>query len=274
MSRIPNIKLYGYATSPFVRKTACFLYYKQLPFEHVPVNPIEPEKTIGFTGGNQVPVLEIDGEWRIESSDHAHWLDEIFPDYPLCPAEYRSEILAIDEWLTNTFLLALFRPAIDGKLTLSARTRYWRLASLVSSQTPLPAHIQHRWPDLVRGAPFVQAMGKRIDLTESYSAMTRRIGLELVRHIGNGPFIGGIPHPTMLDLAVFPQLIFGVMAGLQNRLEAAQHPVLKRWIGAMAKHLPNNPILINDNMIVKSLEEAMSEIRIPFWKFLLLHTIR
>lgn len=274
MERIPPIKLYGYATSPFVRKTACFLYYKQLPFEHVPVNPIEPQRTISFTGGTQVPVLEVDGEWRLESSDHAHWLDEMFPDRPLCPTEHRATILAIDEWVTNTFLLAIFRHAIDGKMTLTARTRYWRLAALVSSQTPLPAPIQHRWPELIRSAPFVQAMGQQMDLSESYTAMTRRVGLELVRYIGRGPFIGGMQHPTMLDLAVFPQLVFSVMAGLEDSLQAAQHPVLKHWIAAMAEHLPNNPILINDDMVLKSLDEALSEIHIPFWKSLLLRMIR
>ncbi len=37
-----EITLFGYATSPYVRKTAAFLYYKELPFIHVPVNPMDP----------------------------------------------------------------------------------------------------------------------------------------------------------------------------------------------------------------------------------------
>jgi len=56
-----EIKLYGYATSPYVRKTGCFLYYKELDFIHIPVNPIAPEATIGHTNSTKVPVLEIDG---------------------------------------------------------------------------------------------------------------------------------------------------------------------------------------------------------------------
>jgi glutathione S-transferase len=32
------ITLYGYAPSPFVKRVAGFLYYKELPFELVPVN--------------------------------------------------------------------------------------------------------------------------------------------------------------------------------------------------------------------------------------------
>ena len=72
-----NIKLYGYATSPYVRKTGCFLYYKGIDFTHVPVNPIKPKATIGHTNGTQVPVLEVGGEWRRESSDHALRYDHL-----------------------------------------------------------------------------------------------------------------------------------------------------------------------------------------------------
>ena len=59
---MPDIKLYGYATSPYVRKVGCFLYYKQLEFEHVPINPMEAASALEFVGGTQVPVLVIDGE--------------------------------------------------------------------------------------------------------------------------------------------------------------------------------------------------------------------
>ena len=80
---MPDIKLYGYATSPYVRKVGCFLYYKGVDFTHVPVNPINPRETLGHTGGNSVPVLEVDGECRRESSQLGHWLDELFPEKPI-----------------------------------------------------------------------------------------------------------------------------------------------------------------------------------------------
>ena len=73
-----KIRLYGYSTSPFVRKLGCCLYYKQLPFEFVPVDPTNPEQ-IAFTGQTQVPVLQIDDEWRNDSTPLALWLDELFP---------------------------------------------------------------------------------------------------------------------------------------------------------------------------------------------------
>ena len=249
-----EIKLYGYATSPFVRKTGCFLYYKGLEFTHVPVNPVDPAATIGHTQGTQVPVLEIDGEYRRESSSHALWLDELFPDKPLCPAESREKILAIDGWLNESFFPSLFRAAFDGELTLEKRFRFWRLASLVSAQTPLSDEIRNAWPDVVSMAPFIQAMASSIDLTESFADMQLRIGMAIAEHIGEGPFMAGEQNPTMLDLAVFPQLVFGYMFGLESELSAAAHPVIKGWLLRVAEHLPANPTLAADYMQVNNLD--------------------
>jgi hypothetical protein len=49
---VADIKLYGYSTSPLVRKVGCCLCYKQLPFEFVPVNPVDNSQ-IKFCGRTQ-----------------------------------------------------------------------------------------------------------------------------------------------------------------------------------------------------------------------------
>lgn len=253
-----QIKLYGYATSPYVRKVGCFLYYKQLDFEFVPVSPMTAASDLEFIGGTQVPVLVIDGEARRDSSPLAHWLDERFPERALCPAEHREKILEIDKWVSDTFLMSIFRGAIDGEVNLQYRYRFWRLAALVSAHTPLPEQVRHAWPDFVANAPFIKAMGEHMDLTESAQDMAVRIGMELAAHIGEGPFIGGFKAPTMLDLAVFPQVVFGVMFGLEANLSAGQHPVIKAWIKRMADHLPANPTLVADMMQVTLIAEALA----------------
>lgn len=254
---MPDIKIYGYATSPFVRKVGAFLYYKGLPFTHVPVNPVDPAATIGHTNGTMVPVLEIDGEYRRESSELAFWLDELFPEKPLCPAEHTEKIKTADKWVSDTFLRSIFRPAIDAPLDLNFRFRFWRLAALVSAHTPLPENIRHLWPDFVKAAPFIQAMGQEMDLTQSIANMQMRIGMELADLIGDGPFMSGMSAPSMLDLAVFPNLIFGYMFGLEERLSAAQHPVVKEWMLRMAEHLPDNPTLVADEMKINDFRTGL-----------------
>jgi len=253
-----TVKLYGYATSPYVRKVGCFLYYKGIEFTHIPVNPINPSSALGAIKGAQVPVLEIDGEWRRESSELAHWLDELFPAKPLCLPQHKAKIAKIDQWISETFLISIFRPAIDGELNLQNRLRAWRLAALVSAHTPLPEHVRNKWPDLLRLAPFIQKMKPHMNLDESIKDMNMRIGLELISHIGEGPYMGGLEHPTMLDLAVFPQLVWGYMFGLEERLSAAQSPVIKAWMKRVAAHLPRNPTLVLDEMLVNPLSKGLA----------------
>ncbi len=254
---MPQINLYGYATSPFVRKSGCFLYFKGVEFSHIPVNPIDPGATMGHIGGTQVPVLEIDGECQRESSSHAHWLDELFPDKPLCPKEHAEKIGDIDRWISNTFLLSIFRGPIDGELNLRFRHIGWRLAALLSAHTPLPEEVRHQWPEHLKKAPFIQDMAKHMDLTESYADMQKRIMSEFVAHIGRGPYLGELEQPTMLDLAVFPQLVWGFMFGLEESLSAAQHPVIRAWMQRVSNHLPENPTLVADSMLVNPLAKGL-----------------
>lgn len=255
---MPSIKLYGYATSPFVRKTGCFLYYKGVEFEHVPVDPTHPQATIAHTNGTQVPVLEIDGEYRRESSDHALWLDQLFPEKPLCPAAHRDKILGIDAWISNTFLMSIFRGAVDADLTLQFRYRGWRLAALVSAHTPLSEQVRHYWPEGLKQAPFIQAMAQHMDLSEPSRDMQQRIFGELLGHLGQGPYLGELDQPSMLDFAVFPQLVFGYLFGLEETLSAAAHPAVKAWMQRVAAHLPDNPTLVADMMQVQSLSDALA----------------
>lgn len=254
-----SIKLYGYCTSPYVRKTGCFLYYKGVDFTHIPVDPTDPLATIGHTKKSQVPVLEIDGEWRHESSEHARWLDELFPEKPLYPLEYRAKIDEIDRWISDTFLVSIFRAAIEtGNISQNYRYGAWRMAALVSAHTPLPEVIRHRWPELLREAPFIQHLSGHIDLTESYGAMQMRIFTEMLEHLGDGPYMGGLDQPTMLDLAIFPQIVLGYMFGMEEQLTAAAHPVMKAWLKRVSEHLPDNPTLVADEMQVNSLSDALA----------------
>ena len=57
--------------------------------------------------------------------------------------------------------------------------------------------------------------------------MQVRIFLKRVGHIGDGPYMGGLDQPTMLDFAAFPQLVFGYMFGLEENLSAAKYPAIK-----------------------------------------------
>ncbi|MEO1041369.1 MAG: glutathione S-transferase family protein [Pseudomonadota bacterium] len=254
-----EITLYGYATSPFVRKVGCFLHYKDLPFTFTPVNPVNPD-AIAFTKGRQVPVLKIGDEWRRESSELGSWLDELYPEKPLLPKDPadREAALTVDSWISDSFLPSFFRAAIDAPDDLRHRQRAWRLAALVSAHTPLPEEVRNGWPDLLRVAPFIQAMIKPLDRDEPLDAMQMRLGAEMLAHLGDGPFLGGLSEPSIADFSLFPQLTFGVVAGLEHELSAGRVPAVKTWLQRVAKHLPEQPLLIQDFMVVTPLKEALA----------------
>jgi len=251
---VTDIKLYGYSTSPYVRKVGCCLYYKNLAFEFVPVNPTDPRE-IAFTRQPQVPVLQIGDEWRTDSTPLAIWLDELFPEKPLFGStEQESEsILALDSWVTDSLILSFFRYANEGEMNAKFRHSAWRLAAIVSSQTPLSAEIRNAWPDLVKMAPFIKHMMCDVDASESLSEMQARIPLQLIENLQGGPFFGGLTEPSLVDFAIFPQVVFNYMVGLDQHLGLTLEPSLNNWLNNMKPLLPRNPLLVPDFMIISPL---------------------
>jgi glutathione S-transferase len=225
---------------------------------HIPVNPLKPKATIGHTNGAQVPVLEVGGEWRRESSNHARWLDDLFHEKPLYPLEHRAKVDEIDRWISDKYLTSLFRRAIDGGLNSQFLNRGWRLATLVNAQMPIPLPIRFMWSLVLRMAPFIRHMAKHMDLTENYDDMHARIMSEFVAHIDDGPYVCGLDQPAMLDLAVSPNLVFGYMYGFEDNLSAAIHPAIKDWLKHVSEHLPSNPTLAPDKLQIHSLTKALA----------------
>ncbi|MFP6806296.1 MAG: glutathione S-transferase family protein, partial [Pseudomonadales bacterium] len=226
-----QIKLFGYSTSPFVRKIGCCLYYKNLPFEFVPVSPPDP-KEISFTNQTQVPVLEIDGEWRKDSTPLALWLDELFPERPLFgrTSDEKEKILEIDQWVSESMILSGFRSVFEAPINAKFRHRAWRLAAIVSSQTPLSDEIRNIWPDSLQTAPFIKHMMQCVDSSESLSDLRARVGMEMLEHFKEGPYFGGLSEPSLLDFAILPQVTFDYMVGITDQLAINEIPVMAKWI--------------------------------------------
>lgn len=249
------ITLFGYATSPFVRKVSCYLYYKDLSFDFVAVSPVEPKKTIGFTGDSQVPVLQIGDEWRLDSTPIGMWIDQLFPEKPLMGrnATEKDAILAIDQWASEQFIPGIFfRSAVDAEMTDDYRRRAWRLAEIVSSGAKIPDPIRQAWPELLRSAPFIKMIVDQLDRTEPLETMQQRLMVELADHLGDGPFLGGMETPSLADFAVYPQLMFPYQVGLTDEMAVAQYSVLDQWLKRVSETLPQNPWCIDDSFIVNA----------------------
>jgi glutathione S-transferase len=249
----PPIKLYGYPTSPYVMKVACYLNYKQLPFEFVPVNPIH-SKEIKFTGQKQVPVMEIGDEWRKDSSPLGIWLDERFPDRPLLGSSEieRVQIMAIDAWVSNMLIPARFRAAVEWESGINAIRNGWILSRAVNDASPLPWLVRKLWPIFVRRAPFILDMVNKLDPSESPIEMHKRLANEMLTHLGKGPFLGGLPEPSLADFSAYPLIVSGYLMGMHGKSQYLQHEKIVKWCRRVQSHLPKNPLLVPDYLIERT----------------------
>ena len=92
------MKLYGYYRSSTTYRLRIALELKKLAYEYVPVNLLASEqKGEAFTSRNpfgSVPLLEADGQDRVQSMAQLEWLDEAYPDTPLLPREIEDRYVA------------------------------------------------------------------------------------------------------------------------------------------------------------------------------------
>lgn len=263
-----SITLYGYATSPFVMKVGCYLKYKQLPFKHVPVNPLRP-KQIRFTRQRRVPVLEIGDEWRLESSELGVWIDEVCPERPLLgrDAAERAVILEQDRWISEALIPSRFREVVDWTNSWDALRNGWRLAEIVDSGTPLPSWVRLIWPLAVKRAGFILRMVDDLDRTEPMPTMRHRLASEFVERLNGGDYLGGTSAPSLADLSAYPILLFGHMVGMRGDQAWLEHPEIVGWMQRIQQHLPDNPFLADERFLEREFpfeRTSRGEARPPF----------
>ena len=235
-------------------KVACFLNYKQLPYTFVPVDPVNP-KRIKFTGQKQVPVLSIGDEWRIDSTPIGVWLNDRFADRNIlgCSDEAADKIMAIDRWVSDQLIVGRFRHAVEWENTWDSLRNGWKLARAVNDATPLKLYIRWIWPFAVRRAGFIVDMVNALDLNESIADMRQRHCDEFIKHLGDGPFLGGEQAISLADLSAYPTIVSGHLMGMH-----ADSPLLKNehviaWCRRVQEELPKNPLLVPDELIERPL---------------------
>ncbi len=91
-------KVYGVSLSPFVRKVLFTLNYKGIPFEQIPTMPGDnAEAFAAISPLHKIPALEHEGFSISDSSIICDYLDRVFPDKPIYPADPQARAKAC--WL-------------------------------------------------------------------------------------------------------------------------------------------------------------------------------
>ncbi|KAL8240080.1 hypothetical protein R6Q59_013435 [Mikania micrantha] len=109
-SYVPNdVVLYQYQACPFCNKVKAFLEYYDIPYKIVEVNPIN-KKEIKWSDYKKVPILMVDGEQMVNSSDI---IDKIFqrmhPDAVSEDAETQKWCRWVDDHLVHVLSPNIYR---------------------------------------------------------------------------------------------------------------------------------------------------------------------
>jgi len=246
------ITLLSFPTSPYGVKVACYLAYKQLDYDLVGVSPIT-FKQVAFTDKRQVPVLKIGDEWKLESLDIGLWLDDTFPDKPLLGTspEQREEILAIDNWISEQLITTMFRMAVDWPSTTKGIKNGWTLARAVNAASPMPRWVRLLWPVLIRKAKFIVAMVNALDRSEPLPLAQQKVVDQFLTHLGTGPYLGGRDKLSLADLSAYAVIVFNHRLGLQGDAKWTDNPKVVKWYAEVQQHLPANPFLLEDKLLIK-----------------------
>ena len=85
------ITLYGVPLSPYVRKVALMLAYKQVEYQLVPVVPIpgndQPKEFVENSPLGKIPLLRAGDNYLSDSSVICAWIEREYPQKPLLPED-------------------------------------------------------------------------------------------------------------------------------------------------------------------------------------------
>jgi glutathione S-transferase len=236
----PKITLYTYASSPFGAKTYFYLIYKRLDFDIVCIHPIKRTE-IAFTGQGLIPVLKIGDEWRIESSDHGPWLDDLFPDHKLLgeTAAEQEAVIALEKQVSLLMMTTAFRSMGQPRSFWEQMREGWNLGRIMHQTSKTPLALVPIWPFLIRRAPFLKHASFMLQPNMGAREYQDWAVQELARYIGDGLFIGGREALSQADLTAYAALYISNAVPLTGAPDYMQNPTIKAWAGRVEAALPD-----------------------------------
>jgi glutathione S-transferase len=221
------ITLFDNAFSPFARKVRLVLDHKGLDYQVVDgLARAHHDELAAVNGRIEVPVLSHDGLLVVNSSDIVAYLERVFPERPVYPANAAG-------W---------------------ARCRAWERCS-DSVVDPILVDISYwSWAERADSMPAGLLDAARRDLGLVYDA--------LERDLAGGDYVCGAM--SVADLALFPHL--SSTRTLQVSFEESRHPRLVAWYRRMRDQEICRKDLARTKALLSNLDKADLERQRIFWR--------
>ncbi|KAF8780716.1 hypothetical protein HU200_001321 [Digitaria exilis] len=188
-----NVVLYQYQACPFCNKVRAFLDYHDIPYKIVEVNPLS-KKEIKWSDYKKVPILTVDGEQLVDSSDIINILQRrIRPDDDLTNEDEAKWRRWVDEHLVHILSPNIYRTTSEALESFDYISKHGNFS------------FTERFAVKYAGAAAMYMVSKK--LKKKYNITDERASLyeaanTWVEALDGRDFLGG-SKPNLADLAVF-----------------------------------------------------------------------
>ncbi|KAH0456993.1 hypothetical protein IEQ34_014900 [Dendrobium chrysotoxum] len=188
-----DVVLYQYEACPFCNKVKAFLDYHNIPYKVVEVNPFG-KKEIKWSDYKKVPILVVDGEQLVESSDIIDKLNQrIHPEKTILDEEESKWRRWVDEHLVHVLSPNIYRTISEALESFSYITSHGNFS------------FHERLTAKYAGAAVMYLVSKK--LKKKYNITDERAALYEAaetwsKAIDGREFLGG-SRPNLADLSVF-----------------------------------------------------------------------
>ena len=221
------LTIHQYHMSPFNEKLRRMLRYKGVPFEERFWLISEQREVRKHNPTGKLPAVEHDGRWICDSTDAAHYIEEVFPSPALIPAaaDQRALVHILEDWADESlyFYEMHMRFTVDnkwqGNIARMLEREGWLLKSVLAGR--FPGMIRKG----IRKITATQGIGRK---SEDQLLIDCRRHIEAVDGLlGQGDWL--LDELTLADLSVYGMLqAFRDAELLLGLLQA--HPVVIAWM--------------------------------------------
>lgn len=237
----PEIVLYQYpglsgktTLSPPCAKVHMMLAAKGLDYRIV--NLFSPAAVRRVNPRGRVPVLDVDGERIVDSSDILAELDRRFPEPPLVPADPRDAARArmVEDWFDEVlYFYGVWNRSVDPD-------NFARMKREVFSRMKPPLRWIAAW--VFRRKATARTLGQGVGTKEPAAIQREFEGCldTIATVLGDGPWIAG-PRISHADLAAVAYLDQYLLDILTPNLAGAirERPALVAWTARVHELAPN-----------------------------------
>ncbi|KAK8945977.1 hypothetical protein KSP40_PGU018503 [Platanthera guangdongensis] len=188
-----DVVLYQYEACPFCNKVKAFLDYHDIPYKVVEVNPFG-KKEIKWSDYKKVPILVVDGEQLVESSDIIDKLNQkIHPENAITDEEESKWRRWVDEHLVHVLSPNIYRTIPEALESFEYITTHGNFK------------FHERLTAKYAGATVMYLVSKK--LKKKYNITDERAALYEAaetwsKAVDGRDFLGG-SRPNLADLSVF-----------------------------------------------------------------------